>query len=69
MGSTVAVTLADGTRFERHEASGLLERSELADKFTRLTRGVLGEDRAAALFGRLRRLEAEPCIAWLGAAL
>jgi 2-methylcitrate dehydratase PrpD len=69
MGSTVAVTLADGTRFERHEASGLLERSELADKFTRLTRGVLGEDRAAALFGRLRRLEAEPDLAWLGAAL
>jgi 2-methylcitrate dehydratase PrpD len=67
MGSTVAVTLADGTRFERHEASGLLERSELADKFTRLTRGVLGEDRAAALFGRLRRLEAEPDLAWLGA--
>ena len=44
-GSTVAVTLADGRHFERHEASGLLEPGELDDKFTRLTRGVLGDRR------------------------
>ena len=49
-GSTVTVTLADGRRFERHENSGLLESGELADKFTRLTRGVLGETRAATLY-------------------
>jgi hypothetical protein len=42
MGSTVTVTLADGRHFERHVDSGLLEAGELADKFTRLTRGVLG---------------------------
>ena len=67
MGSTVTVTLADGRRFERHENSGLLEPGELADKFTRLTRGVLGEARAAALYQRLQRLETEPDLAWLGA--
>ena len=67
MGSTVTVTLADGRRFERHENSGLLEPGELEDKFTRLTRGVLGETRAAALYQRLQRLETEPDLAWLGA--
>jgi 2-methylcitrate dehydratase PrpD len=66
-GSTVTVTLSDGRRFERHENSGLLEPGELADKFTRLTRGVLGEPRAAALYDRLQRLETEPDLAWLGA--
>src|SRR6266542_3139753 len=54
MGSTVTVVLADGQRFERHEASGLLEPGELEDKFTRLTRGALGEAGAARLFQRLR---------------
>ncbi|MGD9615982.1 MAG: MmgE/PrpD family protein [Alphaproteobacteria bacterium] len=67
MGSTVTVTLADGRRFERHETSGLLEPGELADKFLRLTRGVLGEARAGALYERLQRLETEPDLAWLGA--
>ena len=67
MGSTVTVTLADGRRFERHENSGLLEPGELEDKFTRLTRGVLGETRAAALYERLQRLETEADLAWLGA--
>ena len=67
MGSTVTVTLADGRRFERHENSGLLEPGELEDKFIRLTRGVLGETRAAALYQRLQRLETEPDLAWLGA--
>src|SRR6185437_13419483 len=59
MGSTVTVTLADGRHFERHVDSGLLEAGELADKFARLTRSVLGE-RSAALYQRLQRLETEP---------
>ena len=65
MGSTVTVTLADGRHFERHVDSGLLEAGELADKFTRLTRAVLG-DRAPALFERLQGLETEPSLDWLG---
>ena len=65
MGSTVTVLLNDGRRLERHEASGLLEAGELADKFSRLTRGVLG-DRSGALFDRLQRLEGEPSLDWLG---
>ena len=67
IGSTVTVTLADGRRIERHENSGLLEAGELEDKFIRLTRGVLGEAQAAALYERLQRLETEPDLAWLGA--
>ena len=67
MGSTVTVTLADGRHFERHEASGLLEAGELEDKFTRLTRGTLGEPGAARLFARLQRLEDEASLDWLGA--
>ncbi|MGC2413795.1 MAG: MmgE/PrpD family protein, partial [Stellaceae bacterium] len=66
MGSTVTVTLADRRHFERHVDSGLLEAGELADKFTRLTRAVLG-DRAPALYERLQRLEREPSLDWLGA--
>jgi len=67
MGSTVTVRLADGRHFERHEASGLLEAGELEDKFTRLTRGALGEAGAARLFHRLQRLENETSLDWLGA--
>jgi 2-methylcitrate dehydratase PrpD len=67
-GSTVTVTLADGRRFERHEASGLLEPGELEDKFTRLTRVVLGGDaEAGALYARLQRLDTESSVDWLGA--
>jgi 2-methylcitrate dehydratase PrpD len=66
-GSTVTIVLADGRRFERHEDSGLLEPGELADKFTRLTRGVVG-DRSAALYQRLQRLDEEPGLDWLGAS-
>src|SRR6266704_3068687 len=66
MGSTVAVALADGRHFDRHVDSGLLEAGELADKFTRLTRAALGE-RSSALYERLRRLESEPTLDWLGA--
>jgi 2-methylcitrate dehydratase PrpD len=65
MGSTVTVTLADGRHFERHVDSDLLEAGELADKFTRLTRAVLGE-RAPVLYERLQRLEREPNLDWLG---
>jgi 2-methylcitrate dehydratase PrpD len=67
MGSTVTLLLADGRHFERHEASGLLEAGELEDKFTRLTRGSLGEAGAARLFARLQRLEDETSLDWLGA--
>jgi 2-methylcitrate dehydratase PrpD len=66
MGSTVTVTLADGRHFECHVDSGLLEAGELADKFTRLTRAVLG-DRSAALYERLQGLESETSLDWLGA--
>ena len=64
-GSTVTVTLADGRRLERHEASGLLEPGELEDKFNRLCRGVLGEAQAAALYARLLRLDEERGLDWL----
>src|SRR6266851_4982768 len=67
MGSTVTVTLADGRRFERHVESGMLEAGELQDKFTRLTRGALGEPGAVRLFARLQRLESETSLDWLGA--
>ena len=66
MGSTVTVTLANGRRFERHVDSGLLEPGELADKFTRLTRGSLGEAGATRLFAHLQRLEDEASLDWLG---
>jgi 2-methylcitrate dehydratase PrpD len=66
MGSTVTLALADGRRFERHVESGLLEPGELPDKFTRLTRGALGESGAARLFARLQKLEDETSLDWLG---
>src|SRR5207248_1575934 len=66
MGSTVAVTLSDGRRLESHVDSGLLEPGELPDKFTRLTRGALGESGAARLFARLQKLEDETNLDWLG---
>jgi 2-methylcitrate dehydratase PrpD len=64
-GSTVKVTLADGRRFERHEADGMLEDGELADKFRRLVRCALGEAGSAALYARLQRLEDEANLDWL----
>jgi 2-methylcitrate dehydratase PrpD len=66
MGSTVTVSLSDGRRFETHVASGLLEPGELPDKFTRLTRGALGEASAGRLFARLQKLEDETSLDWLG---
>jgi hypothetical protein len=38
----------------------------LPDKFTRLTRGALGDSGAARLFARLQRLEEEASLDWLG---
>jgi 2-methylcitrate dehydratase PrpD len=66
MGSTVTITLSDGRRFEKHVDSGLLETGELPDKFTRLTRGALGDSGAARLFARLQKLEDEASLDWLG---
>jgi 2-methylcitrate dehydratase PrpD len=66
MGSTVTLALADGRHFERHVESGLLEPGELPDKFTRLTRGALGESGAARLFARLQKLDDEASLDWLG---
>jgi len=66
MGSKVTIALADGRRFERHETGGMLEPGELADKFTRLTRGTIGEAAAARLLARLRDLESETSLGWLG---
>ena len=64
--STVTIALADGHHFEGRAENGMLEPGELDDKFLRLTRGALGEPVASALFGRLRRLENEEDLAWLG---
>ena len=64
-GSTVTLTLKDGSRLERHVDGGMLKDGDLADKFTRLTRGAMG-DAGAALFQRLQHLESEASLAWLG---
>jgi 2-methylcitrate dehydratase PrpD len=66
-GSMVTIQLPDGRRLERHEDSGLLEPGELEDKFLRLTRGALGDSRAAALYERLQGLEHEKRLDWLSA--
>jgi hypothetical protein len=63
MASTVAITPADGRRAE----NGMLEPGELEDKFLRLTRRALGGPGAAALLERLKRLEDEQNLDWLGA--
>jgi 2-methylcitrate dehydratase PrpD len=65
-GSTVTVVLADGRRLQCSEESGMLAAGELQDKFTRLTRRALGSD-GARLYERLRHLEDEADLAWLGA--
>jgi hypothetical protein len=66
-GSTVTIGLADGRHFEGGAENGMLEPGELDDKFLRLTRIVLGERGAAALFERLQRLDDEENLGWLGA--
>jgi 2-methylcitrate dehydratase PrpD len=67
MASTVTIALADGRHFEGHAENGMLDPGELEDKFQRLTRQVLGERGAAALFERLQRLQDEGNLDWLGA--
>ena len=52
---------------KRHAEGGMLEPGELADKFTRLTRGTIGEAAGRRLLERLRGLEDEPNLDWLGA--
>jgi 2-methylcitrate dehydratase PrpD len=65
-GSHVTITLADGRKFERHEAGGMLEPGELPDKFARLTRKAMGSA-GMRLYERLMRLESEQALDWLGA--
>ena len=65
--ATVSVALKDGRRFEVAAEGGMLEPGELDDKFTRLTRGTIGEAAGTALLERLRRLEEEKTVDWLGA--
>jgi 2-methylcitrate dehydratase PrpD len=65
--ATVSVALKDGRRFEVAAEGGMLEPGELDDKFTRLTRGTIGEAAGTALLARLRRLEEEKTVDWLGA--
>ena len=65
--AVVTVVLKDGRRFEAAAEGGMLEPGELDDKFTRLTRGTIGEAAGTALLGRLRRLEDETSVDWLGA--
>ena len=64
---TVTIVLRDGRRFESPAEGGMLEPGELDDKFVRLTRGTIGEAAGRALLDRLRRLEREPALDWLGA--
>ncbi|MGA8760874.1 MAG: MmgE/PrpD family protein [Stellaceae bacterium] len=65
--TTVSVSLKGGPQFSASVAEGTLDRADLGDKFLRLTRAALGEQRAMALFERLQRLEDEPSLDWLGA--
>jgi 2-methylcitrate dehydratase PrpD len=66
-GSTVTVTLNDGRRFTRLEASGMLEAGELPDKFARLTRrATAGMGGMAGVYKRLMNLEHEASLDWLG---
>jgi 2-methylcitrate dehydratase PrpD len=66
-GSEVTITLADGRKFERHEASGMLEPGELPDKFARLTRKAMaGSGGGARVYKRLMQIEDEATLDWLG---
>ena len=65
--TTVTVALKGGRRLSATVEDGTLDPGDLGDKFLRLTRAALGEPRAAALFERLRHLEREPALDWLGA--
>jgi 2-methylcitrate dehydratase PrpD len=66
-GSHVTIALADGRKFERHEASGMLEAGELPDKFARLTRKAMaGTGGGARVYKRLMQIEDEATLDWLG---
>jgi 2-methylcitrate dehydratase PrpD len=65
--ATVSLALKDGRRFEVTAEGGMLEPGELDDKFVRLTRGTIGEPAGTALLARLRGLEDEKTVDWLGA--
>ena len=67
MGSQVTIVLADGRKFERREAGGMLEAAELPDKFARLTRKAIGTA-GVRLYDRLMRLDDEAGLDWLGEA-
>ena len=64
--TTVTVDLKGNQRLAARVEDGTLAPTDLEDKFLRLTRGALGERRAAALFKRLQNLENEPALDWLG---
>ena len=61
----VTVALKGGRHFTATVEDGTLAAADLGDKFLRLTRGALGQERAAALFERLGQLENEPDLDWL----
>jgi 2-methylcitrate dehydratase PrpD len=65
----VSVKLMDGRRFSATAVDATLDPADLGDKFLRLTRGALGENRAAALFERLQNVEREAGLDWLGAEM
>ncbi|MBV8738544.1 MAG: MmgE/PrpD family protein [Alphaproteobacteria bacterium] len=64
--TTVTIDLKGDQRLAARIEDGTLAPTDLEDKFLRLTRGALGEGRAAILFERLQHLEDEPTLDWLG---
>jgi 2-methylcitrate dehydratase PrpD len=64
--TTVTIDLKGNQRLAARVDDGTLAPNDLEDKFLRLTRGALGEGRAATLFERLQQLESEPALDWLG---
>jgi 2-methylcitrate dehydratase PrpD len=64
--TTVTIDLKGNQRLAARVDDGTLALTDLEDKFLRLTRGALGEGKAAILFERLRHLENEPALDWLG---
>jgi 2-methylcitrate dehydratase PrpD len=67
--TTVTIDLKGNQRLAARVEDGTLAPTDLEDKFLRLTRGALGERRAAALFERLQHIENEPALDWLGSEM
>jgi 2-methylcitrate dehydratase PrpD len=67
--TTVTIDLKGNQRLAARVDDGTLAPTDLEDKFLRLTRGALGEGRAAILFERLQHLEDEPALDWLGSQM